>query len=127
MIFRRPAPSSRQWRGATTLIPGRTQHLMTTGPVPLNQRDFEAPALDAGVLLGLTLDSGSIQGVTSTIEHFAESVEGLDLDRGSFTVDILQVVREPLAVDLWVRPRGNGGGTIFPIVMENLFCDFTVP
>jgi len=118
VIFRRPVASSRQWTTATTLIPGRTQNLMTTGPVPLNQRDFEAPALDQGALLGLTLDSGSIPGITVGVEHFSESIEGLELDQQSYTHDILQVIREPLSVDLWVRPRGAGGGTIFDTLAD---------
>lgn len=105
-VFQRGSTSSSDWGSRTTLLPGRWQHLMTTGPVALNGRRFEGPALDVGALYALTVDSNAVQGVTSLVEHFGQEVEGYDLENGSYTVDISAVAEEPMAVDLWVRPNG---------------------
>ncbi len=117
-LFRRPATSASQWSRQTTLIPGRTQNFFTTGPVPLNQRDFEAPALDKGALLGLTLDTPEVGGVSAWVEHFFESVEGLDLAQGAFQGDVQDLIRRPLSIDLWVRPLSGGGGVIFDTLAD---------
>ncbi len=111
-LFRRDAPRVERWVQSTTLIPGRDQHLMTTSPVPLNRRRFEAPALDQGALLPLTTES--VQGRNSPIvEHFPETIEGQDLSEGGYTVNISEFdPDQPLSIDLWIKPNTVGGDQV---------------
>ncbi len=111
IIFRRDAPRNDRWPTSSTQLPGRAQHLMTTGPVPINQKRFEAPALDSGALLALSTESPQINGVTQSIEHFPESIEGLE--DASFSLSLGTLLPEdPISIDFWVRPRSVAGDQV---------------
>ena len=110
-LFRREAASLAAWEGATTWLPGRGQRWMTTTPVPLNQKPYESPALDVGGLSPVSLETPAVRGVSLSVEHFPESIEGVEgrphaVDLGTLDPET------PLALDFWIRPNSLGGDQV---------------
>ncbi len=80
----------------TTFVPGRASNLVVSGPIPLNRRKFTGPSLDEGTLRGETIaydrDSGNYGfGAVGLleVEHFNETIEGYELEEGSWKRSIL--------------------------------------
>ncbi|MDE0959325.1 MAG: hypothetical protein OSB09_00930 [Planctomycetota bacterium] len=104
----------------TTFVPGRASNLVISGPIPLNRRKFTGPSLDEGTLRGATIsydrDSGNY-GFGSVglldVEHFSETIEGYELEDGSWKRSILlQQETEP------TRGRGRRGAAPDPQVLD---------
>lgn len=94
--FIRPAPTRPSWGRLGMWLPAREGNEMITLPVPLHRRAWEIPSQAEGTFKALTTESefqnqnygfGAI--AFAAVEHFPETIEGIDTAQGTHTMSNL--------------------------------------
>ncbi|MEM7165478.1 MAG: hypothetical protein AAF581_08440 [Planctomycetota bacterium] len=141
-MFRRQSPNRARWERDSTSLPSREGKYMITGPVPLNERNFQVPSTSEGSIRALTTELAQTPRTFGTVEHFPFELEGVtgqsaskDTTQGGSSTpsssnppaqpQVQDLLRQPGAVEFWVRfeAEPSGSFTLFDCASTQALAD----